>query len=77
VTVDVDGLDPSVIRGTGTPEPGGLSWWQTMRLFEKVFSRHEVVGADVVELIGGVDPAGEFAAARLAARLAALTLKPR
>jgi len=74
VTFDVDGLDPSVIRTTGTPEPGGLGWWPAMTLLERVFARRRVVGADVVELCGAGDRAGEFAAARLAARLAALAL---
>lgn len=77
LSVDVDGLDPSVIRTTGTPEPGGLGWWTTMALIEAVFARHEVVGADVVELVAAGDPASDFAAARLAARLAALALYAR
>jgi agmatinase len=75
VTVDVDGLDPGVIRTTGTPEPGGLGWWETMRLLERVFSKHRVVGADVVELSAQGDAASDFAAARLAAKLAALALQ--
>jgi len=75
VTVDVDGLDPGVIRTTGTPEPGGLGWWETMRLLERVFSKHRVVGADVVELSALGDAASDFAAARLAAKLAALALR--
>ena len=74
ISVDVDGLDPSVIRTTGTPEPGGLAWWPTMQLLEQVFRRHTVVGADVVELSAAGDPASDFAAARLAAKLAALAL---
>lgn len=74
LTVDTDGLDPSVIRTTGTPEPGGLGWWPTMRLLEAVFARHDVVGADVVELAPAGDRASDFAAARLAARIAALAL---
>ena len=74
VSVDVDGLDPSVIRTTGTPEPGGLEWWTVMGLLETIFRRHTVVGADVVELVAGGDPASDFAAARLAAKLAALAL---
>ena len=32
LTVDIDGLDPSLCPGTGTPEPGGLGWWQTLRV---------------------------------------------
>ena len=74
LTVDVDGLDPSVVRTTGTPEPGGLGWWPTMRLLDTLFRRREVVGADVVELAPSGDLASDFAAARLAARLAALAL---
>jgi agmatinase len=74
ISFDVDGLDPSVIRTTGTPEPGGLTWWDAVRLLEEVFRRHEVVGADVVELAAGGDPASDFAAARLTAKLAALAL---
>ncbi|HET6441560.1 MAG TPA: agmatinase [Phycisphaerae bacterium] len=72
VTVDVDGLDPGVIRTTGTPEPGGLGWWETMRLLERIFKKHPVVGADLVELSAQGDIASDFAAARLAAKLAAL-----
>jgi len=74
VSVDVDGLDPGVIRTTGTPEPGGLGWWETMRLLERVFANHTVVGADVVELSALGDAASDFAAARLTAKLASLAL---
>lgn len=51
VTFDVDGLDPSIMPATGTPEPGGLGWWQTLRLLRRVAAAHEVVGADVCELL--------------------------
>ena len=74
LSVDVDGLDPGIIRTTGTPEPGGLAWWPTMRLLEEVFRRHTVVGADVVELLAAGDPASDFAAAKLAAKIAALAI---
>ena len=74
ISFDVDGLDPGIIRTTGTPEPGGLEWWPTMRLLEQVFKRHKVVGADVVELSAGGDPASDFAAARLAVKIASLAL---
>ena len=77
ISFDVDGFDPSIIRSTGTPEPGGLAWWPTMRLLELVFQRHTVVGADVVELAPAGDVASDFAAARLAAKLAALALHSR
>ena len=74
VTVDLDGFDPSVVRATGTPEPGGLSWFDVTG-FLRMIGRHvTVVGADITEL--APDPAGstrasEFAAARLAAKLVA------
>jgi len=50
VTFDVDGLDPSVITATGTPEPGGLLWDETMNLFRKIGEKKNIVGFDVVEL---------------------------
>jgi agmatinase len=74
ISFDVDGLDPGIIRTTGTPEPGGIGWWPTMRMLEQVFRRHKVVGADVVELSAAGDSASDFAAARLAAKIASLAL---
>lgn len=51
VTFDVDGLDPSIMAATGTPEPGGLSWWPTLRLLRRVGEEREVVGMDLCELL--------------------------
>jgi agmatinase len=66
VTVDVDGLDPSVIPGTGTPVPGGLGWYQTLRLLRAVGRARRVVGCDVVELAPGPgDHRSAYAAAQL------------
>ncbi|PID38530.1 MAG: agmatinase [Proteobacteria bacterium] len=66
VTVDVDGLDPSVIPGTGTPVPGGLGWYQTLRLLRAVGQACRVVGCDVVELAPGPgDHRSAYAAAQL------------
>jgi agmatinase len=50
VTVDVDGFDPSLMPGTGTPEPGGLGWYDVVDLLASVTTRKRVVGFDVVEL---------------------------
>jgi agmatinase len=50
LTIDVDVFDWSVIRSTGTPEPGGLLWDEALQLLKKVFDRKTVVGFDVVEL---------------------------
>lgn len=50
VTIDVDGLDPAIMPSTGTPEPGGLGWYETLELLRRVIERRQVVGCDVVEL---------------------------
>ena len=50
VTVDLDAIDPSEMPAVGTPEPGGLSWYQILDLFRAICQRTTVVGMDVVEL---------------------------
>lgn len=50
ITIDVDGFDPSVMPGTGTPVPGGLSWDYGMELLDKAISKFELIGADIVEV---------------------------
>lgn len=50
ITFDVDGFDPSIIPSTGTPEPGGLLWDETLDLLKLVGSEKNIVGFDVVEL---------------------------
>jgi len=50
LTFDVDGLDPSIMSATGTPEPGGLSYKQAIELLQTVTKRKNVVAADFVEL---------------------------
>lgn len=50
VSFDVDGLDPSVLPATGTPVPGGLGFWQALRLVEHALNGRRMVGCDVVEL---------------------------
>jgi len=69
VTFDVDFLDPSLIPATGTPEPGGSFWHETMRFLGYVFQEKNVVGMDVVELapIEGLH-APDFVIARLVHR---------
>ncbi len=66
ITLDVDVMDWSVIRSTGTPEPGGFSWDESMTLLNKIFSVKNTVGFDFVEY--AYDPAdvnSAFAAAKL------------
>jgi agmatinase len=66
LTLDVDGLDPSVIRATGTPVPGGPGWHETLAVIEKVIRGRTVVGFDVVELAPRPeDHTSSFAAALL------------
>ncbi len=70
VTIDLDGLDPAIMPAVGTPEPGGLTWRETLTLLKKVMRAREVVAADVVELCplpGFVAP--NFLAARLVYKL--------
>ena len=70
ITFDLDGLDPAYLPGTGTPEPGGLDWYEANDLIAAVARRKRIVGFDVVELapIAG-DVASDFLAARMAYRM--------
>jgi agmatinase len=66
ISFDVDGLDPSVVRATGTPVPGGLGWYDSLVLIEKCLEKRALVGCDVVELAPDPgDRASDFAAAQL------------
>lgn len=66
VTVDLDVFDPSIMPSTGTPEPGGLSWYPVMRLLRAVSESKKVVGFDVVELCPSErNKAPDFLAAKL------------
>jgi agmatinase len=51
LTIDVDCFDSSVVPATGTPEPGGLDWYQVDALLEQVSKKCTVIGFDVVELL--------------------------
>lgn len=66
LTIDVDGLDPSVFPGTGTPEPGGLGWYQTLNLIDSLASQRKIIAFDLVELVPQKGTSvNEFSAARL------------
>ena len=70
VTIDLDVFDPALIPSTGTPEPGGIGWYETLSLLREVSKDRKVVGFDVVELCpiqGNVAP--DFLAAKLVYRL--------
>lgn len=66
ITFDLDALDPSIMPSTGTPEPGGLLWYETLEFLKKVFEEKNVVGFDIVELCpNDVDKSSDFLAAKL------------
>jgi agmatinase len=72
ITLDIDGLDCSVVPGTGTPEPGGLSYQQVVDLIIKIGRTKKIVGADIVEVMPiAASHTSEFIAARLAYKLIA------
>lgn len=77
LTIDVDGLDPSIVPSTGTPEPGGLSWQQVIALLEAVAgAAGEIVGIDCVELspLPGMH-AADFAVAKMLYRAISLAVR--
>lgn len=66
LTIDLDAFDPSILPATGTPEPGGIGWYEMLTYLRMLFEQREVVGFDIVELapIEG-DPSSEFLVAKL------------
>lgn len=58
ITIDLDVLDPSVFPGTGTPEPGGISFHDMMNIIQTLSKLENVVGMDVVELSPKFDASG-------------------
>jgi len=66
ITIDLDGFDPSVIPGVGTPEPGGLGWYEVLAFLRRVCHEKRIVGFDVVELMP-IPPSlvSDFTAAKL------------
>ncbi len=69
VTIDLDVFDPGIMPSTGTPEPGGLNWYQVTDLLEMVSKKRNIVGADVVELCPSENKASDFLAAKLIYKL--------
>src|SRR5262245_37164181 len=78
VTFDVDAFDPSIMPATGTPEPGGLDWFEAVDLLKAVSERSRIVGFDVVELspLAG-QVASDFLVARLVYRMIGLAHRGR
>ena len=66
LTIDLDVFDPSIMPATGTPEPGGLLWYDVLKLLKAVIKEKELIGFDVVELCPNPNyKAADFLAALL------------
>ena len=66
ITFDLDAFDPSILPSTGTPEPGGLLWYETLDFLKQVFTEKNVVGFDIVELCPNKsEKSSDFIAAKL------------
>jgi agmatinase len=66
ITFDLDAFDPSILPSTGTPEPGGLFWNETLNFLEAVFTEKNVVGFDIMELCPNEkERSSDFLAAKL------------
>ncbi|MDR5589208.1 agmatinase [Christiangramia sp. SM2212] len=66
ITIDLDAFDPSIMPSTGTPEPGGLFWYETLEFLKMMFKKKNVVGFDIVELCPNKDEkSSDFLAAKL------------
>lgn len=65
LTIDLDVFDPSIMPSTGTPQPGGLSWYTVLKLIRSITEKSSLTGFDIVELC----PDGSHASPMLAAKL--------
>jgi agmatinase len=73
ITLDLDVFDPSTMPSTGTPEPGGLGWYEVIDLMESVSKNKNIIGFDVVELCPSKhNVAPDFLAAKLIYKLLSL-----
>jgi len=75
ITFDLDALDPSIMPAVGTPEPGGMTWQESMDLIRAVAKKKKIIGADVIELCpipGMIAP--DFLAAKLVYKIISHTI---
>jgi agmatinase len=76
ISIDADAFDPSFIRNTGTPEPGGFFWDKIIGILSEIFRKKNVIGADIVEFAPSEKPEGfnaeAFALAKLCYKMMAL-----
>lgn len=69
ITVDLDVFDPGIMPSVGAPEPGGLGWYQVLKLLRTVSQSKNIIGFDVVELCPSQNKASDFLAAKLIYKL--------
>lgn len=77
ITIDLDVFDPGIMPSTGTPEPGGLGWYQVLKLLASVSKSKRIVGFDVVELCPSKSKAPDFLTAKLIYTLLSYIYKNR
>ncbi len=76
ITIDLDVFDPSVLPSTGTPEPGGLLYYEVYRFLDYIIQRHRVIALDVVELCpNSNEKSSDFLASKLVYQLISLISK--
>jgi agmatinase len=76
ITIDLDVFDPSVLPSTGTPEPGGLLYYEVYRFLEYIISRHRIIALDVVELCPNEgEKSSDFLASKLIYQIISLISK--
>jgi agmatinase len=61
VTIDIDGFDPSIAPGTGTPSHGGFTYYEVLELLEGIVQQGTIVGVDLVEVAPDYDHTGSTA----------------
>jgi agmatinase len=70
ITIDLDVFDPSLVQAVGTPEPGGIGWYEILDLLKEIAKDKKIVGFDIVELCPIKDQvSSDFLAAKLLYRL--------
>jgi len=66
ISIDLDAIDPSIMPSRGSPEPGGLFWYETLEFLKMMFKKKNVVGFDIVELCPNEnEKSSDFLAAKL------------
>jgi agmatinase len=58
ITIDIDGFDPSIAPGTGTPSHGGFLYYEILELLDGLARRNDIIGLDLVEVAPDYDHAG-------------------